>query len=108
LRFGGGYDHNWVLNSKDGSLAPAVTLYEKTTGRFMEVWTTEPCIQFYCGNFMTDKIPNKRGKSLCHRGGLALETQHAPDSPNQPNFPSTIVHPGQVYRTVTEYRFATK
>jgi aldose 1-epimerase len=109
LTFGGGYDHNWVLNSKGGKLAPAAALYEKTTGRFMEVWTTEPCIQFYCGNFLTDKVPSKQaGKNLCYRGGLALETQHAPDSPNQPSFPSTILRPGEVYKTVTEYRFGVK
>jgi len=108
LRFGGGYDHNWVLNNQTGKLAPAAALYEKTTGRFMEVWTTEPGIQFYCGNFLTDKVPGKRGKNLCYRGGLALETQHYPDSPNQPSFPSTILRPGQVYKTVTEYRFGVR
>lgn len=108
LRFGGGYDHNWVLNSQSGKLAPAAALYEKTTGRYMEVWTTEPAIQFYCGNFLTDKVPGKRGKNLCRRGGLALETQHSPDSPNQPGFPSTILRPGEVYRTVTEYRFGVR
>ncbi len=108
LRFGGGYDHNWVLNSQDGKLAPAAALYEKTTGRFMEVWTTEPALQFYCGNFLTDKVPGKRGQNLCYRGGLALETQHSPDSPNQPNFPSTILRPGAIYKTVTEYRFSVR
>lgn len=108
LHFGGGYDHNWVLNSQTGKLAPAAALYEKTTGRYLEVWTTEPAIQFYCGNFLTDQIPGKRGKNLCHRGGLALETQHSPDSPNQSGFPSTILRPGAVYKTVTEYRFGAK
>lgn len=109
LRFGGGYDHNWVLNNQSGRLAPAAALYEKSTGRYMEVWTTEPGIQFYCGNFLTDKVPSKKsGKNLCYRGGLALETQHYPDSPNQPNFPSTILRPGAVYKTVTEYRFGVR
>ena len=109
LRFGGGYDHNWVLNNQSGRLAPAAAVFEKTTGRYMEVWTTEPGIQFYCGNFLTDKVPSKRaGKNLCHRGGLALETQHYPDSPNHPDFPSTILRPGAVYKTVTEYRFGVK
>ena len=109
LRFGGGYDHNWVLNSGGGTLAPAAAVYEKTTGRYMEVWTTEPAIQFYCGNFITDDVPGKKpGKHLVHRGGLALETQHSPDSPNQPKFPSTILRPGAVYKSVTEYRFGTK
>jgi len=109
LRNGGGYDHNWVLNNQSGKLAPAAALYEKTTGRYMEVWTTEPAIQFYCGNFLTDQVPSKKpGKHLCYRGGLALETQHSPDSPNQPGFPSTILRPGAVYKTVTEYRFGVK
>ncbi len=109
LRFGGGYDHNWVLNSAGGKLAPAAALYEKTTGRYMEVWTTEPGIQFYCGNFLTDQVPSKQsGKHLCYRGGLALETQHYPDSPNQPGFPSTILRPDAVYKTVTEYRFGVR
>lgn len=109
LTFGGGYDHNWVLNNQSGKLAHAATLYEKTTGRVMEVWTTEPAIQFYCGNFLTDKVPSKQpGKNLTHRGGLALETQHSPDSPNQPRFPSTILRPGAVYKSVTEYRFSAK
>lgn len=109
LRFGGGYDHNWVLNNQSGKLAPAAALYEKTTGRYMEVWTTEPAIQFYCGNFLTDQVPSKKpGKNLCYRGGLALETQHSPDSPNQPAFPSTILRPGAVYKSTTEYRFGVR
>lgn len=108
LQFGGGYDHNWMLNNPAGKLVQAAAVYEATSGRTLEVWTTEPAIQFYCGNFMTDQIPGKRGKNLCWRGGLALETQHAPDSPNQPDFPSTILRPGAVYKTVTEYRFGVK
>jgi aldose 1-epimerase len=109
LEFGGGYDHNWVLDNPNGKLVKAAALSEKSTGRYLEVWTTEPAIQFYCGNFMTDKVPSKTaGKNLCYRGGLALETQHSPDSPNQPNFPSTILRPGAVYKTTTEYRFGTK
>jgi aldose 1-epimerase len=109
LRFGGGYDHNWVLNHPAGRLGPAAALYEKTTGRYLEVWTTEPAIQFYCGNFLTDQVPSKKpGQNLCYRGGLALETQHYPDSPNQPAFPTTILRPGAVYKSVTEYRFGVK
>jgi aldose 1-epimerase len=108
LRFGGGYDHNWMLNNPGGKLAPAAALYEKSTGRHMEVWTTEPAIQFYSGNFLSDTIPGKRGRNLTHRGALALETQHAPDSPNQAAFPSTILRPGAVYKSVTEYRFSVK
>ena len=110
LEYGNGYDHNFVLTnpSKGGELSQAAALYEEKSGRYMEVWTTEPGIQFYCGNFLTDKMIGKQGKAYQFRGGLALETQHYPDSPNQPNFPSTIVQPGQVYKTTTEYRFGTK
>jgi aldose 1-epimerase len=108
IEFGGGYDHNWVLRNQSGAMAPAAALYEATTGRYVEVWTDQPGLQFYCGNFLTDKVPGKRGKNLCFRGGLALETQHYPDSPNQPTFPSTILKPGQTYKTATEYRFGVK
>jgi len=108
LRFGGGYDHNYILNNQTGNLAKAAEVYEKTTGRHMEVWTTEPAVQFYVGSHITDKIPSKQGGSLCPRAGLALETQHTPDSPNQPIFPSTILMPGKVYRSATEYRFGTR
>jgi aldose 1-epimerase len=109
LDFGYGYDHNWVLNNPKGKLVKAATLSEKTTGRLVEVWTTEPAIQFYSGNFLNDEVPSKTpGKKLCRRGGLALETQHSPDSPNQPNFPSTILRPGALYKTTTEYRFGVK
>lgn len=108
IRFGLGYDHNWVLRPRGGRLAPAAVLHEQTTGRTVEVWTTEPGIQFYSGNFLTDQIPGKRGRNLAHRGGLALETQHFPDSPNQPAFPTTILRPGAVYQSVTEYRFGVK
>ena len=110
LEYGNGYDHNFVLTnpSQNGELAQAAALYDAKSGRYMEVWTTEPGIQFYCGNFLTDKMVGKQGKPYQFRGGLALETQHYPDSPNQPNFPTTIVQPGQVYKTTTEYRFGTK
>ena len=108
LEFGGGYDQNYVLRNQTGSMAQAATLYEETTGRYMEVWTTEPALQFYCGNFLTDKIVGKQGKNLMHRGGLALETQHIPNSLNLPQFPSTILRPGATYKSVTEYRFGSK
>lgn len=97
-----------MLNSQNGTLAPAACLYEKTSGRCIQIWTTEPGIQFYSGNFMTDKNIGKNGKVIGYRGGLALETQHYPDSPNQPTFPSTILHPGQVYKTTTEWKFTTR
>jgi len=106
IQYGLGYDHNWVLDNQDGSLAKAAVLTEKTSGRKIEVWTTEPGIQFYAGNFMTDGMPGKTVPYL-RRGGVALETQHYPDSPNQKTFPSTILRPGETYKTTTEYRFGT-
>jgi len=108
LKFGGGYDHNWVLNNKKGKLALAATVYEATSGRFMEVLTTEPGLQFYVGNFLDGTNIGKGGKAYKHRYGFCMETQHFPDSPNQPAFPSTVLKPGQVYRQTTVYRFLTK
>ena len=83
-------------------------MYDRTTGRRMEVWTTEPAMQFYTGNHITDEMPGKQGRNLCRHAGFALETQHTPDSPNQPIFPTTILYPSDVYKSVTEYRFGTK
>jgi aldose 1-epimerase len=74
----------------------------------MQVWTTEPGLQFYGGNFLDGTLTGKSGKQYEHRTGLCLETQHYPDSPNQPNFPSTILQPGKVYKSVTEYRFNSR
>jgi len=108
LRFGKGYDHNWVLNSSDGSLALAAKVYEPTTGRVMEIYTTEPGIQFYSGNFLDGSNIGKGGKVYKHRYGFCLETQHFPDSPNEPNFPSVILNPGQKYIHVTVHKFYTK
>lgn len=109
LEFGLGYDHNWVLNKDDeGEMTLAATLYDPDSGRFMEVLTEEPGIQFYCGNFLDGRLKGKSGKTYVHRGGLCLETQHYPDSPNQPDFPSTILKPGETYETRTIYRFSTK
>ena len=108
LTYGGGYDQNFVLRNQTGQMAKAAELYEDSTGRYMEIWTTEPALQFYCGNFLTDRIAGKQGRNLCFRGGLALETQHIPNSVNLPQFPSTILRPGEVYKTVTEYRFGRK
>jgi aldose 1-epimerase len=105
LRFAGGYDHNWVLNSADGSLALAARVQEPTTGRVMEVYTTEPGIQFYSGNFLDGSITGKGGKVYRKRYGFCLETQHFPDSPNQPHFPSTLLKPGEKYQTTTIYKF---
>jgi len=108
LKFGGGYDHNWVLNKGGRGMITAARLYEPTTGRAMEVRTTEPGIQFYSGNFLDGTITGKGGTVYKHRWGLCLETQHFPDSPNKPDFPSTILRPGEEYQTTTIYRFSTK
>ena len=105
MKFGGGYDHNWVLDNQDGTLAVAAKVYEPTTGRTMEVLTTEPGIQFYCGNFLDGKLSGKAGKKYEFRNGFCLETQHYPDSPNQPNFPSTILKPGETLTSTTIFRF---
>lgn len=107
LGFAGGYDHNYVLDQPDGTLAHAATVHEPTSGRVMAMWTTEPGVQFYTGNFLDGTLTGKRGVPYPFRGGFCLETQHFPDSPNQPAFPSTILRPGQVYRSTTLYRFST-
>jgi aldose 1-epimerase len=106
IQFGGGYDHNFVLNSGGGSLALAARVDEPKTGRVLEVMTTEPGIQFYTGNFLDGKLTGKGGKTYPKRYGLCLETQHFPDSPNQPKFPSTVLKPGGKYQTSTVYRFS--
>lgn len=109
LRFGGGFDHNWVLyESTQSPLRPAAEVYEPTTGRVLTITTTEPGIQFYCGNFLDGRLKGKSGQPYVHRGGFCLETQHFPDSPNQPKFPSTILKPGQTYQTQTVFRFSTR
>jgi aldose 1-epimerase len=108
IKFGGGYDHNWVLNKKDSGLSLAAKLYEPTSGRAMEIWTTEPGIQFYSGNFLDGTITGKEGVVYKHRWALCLETQHYPDSPNKPEFPSVVLRPGQVYKTTTLHKFYTR
>ncbi len=109
LRFGKGYDHNFVLNKgKAGELTLAARVHEPTSGRVMEVWTTEPGIQFYSGNFLDGTNIGKDGRIYKHRYGFCLETQHFPDSPNQPKFPSVILHPGEKYTHTTIYRFTAK
>jgi len=108
LKLGHGYDHNWVLNSGGGKLALAARVEEPTTGRVMEVLTTQPGIQFYTGNFLDGSITGKGGKVVGRRTGLCLETQHFPDSPNKPSFPSTELKPGQKFNSETIYRFSTK
>lgn len=106
LKLAGGYDHNWVLDSAAGKLALAAIASEPSTGRVLEVWTEEPGIQFYCGNFLDGSAIGKSGRAYAFRSGFCLETQHFPDSANQPKFPSIILRPGETYHTRTEYRFA--
>ena len=108
IKFGLGYDHNFVLNRQGTGLQLAATLFEPTTGRLMEVLTEEPGIQFYCGNFLDGSLTGKGGVNYDHRTGLCLETQHYPDSPNQKDFPSTLLKPGEKYHTSTVYRFSVK
>jgi aldose 1-epimerase len=107
IKFGGGYDHNWVLNKGKGGLTKAAEVHETKTGRVMEVWTTEPGLQFYTGNFLNSRLHGK-GKTYMRRGGLCMETQHYPDSPNKPSFPSTELKPGELYHTTTIYRFSAR
>jgi aldose 1-epimerase len=108
LQRAGGYDHNWVLNTGATSPTFAARVYEPKSGRVMEVYTTEPGIQFYTGNFLDGSITGKHGHVYHQRTGFCLETQHYPDSPNQPDFPSTVLKPGDTYRTSTRYAFSTK
>lgn len=109
LAYGHGYDHNWVLKRKtEKGLELVATVYEPTSGRYMEVWTTEPGIQFYGGNFFDGSMIGKQGKHYNHRVSLALETQHFPDSPNQLAFPSTLLMPGEQYKHVCVYKFGVK
>jgi aldose 1-epimerase len=107
IEYGKGYDHNWVINGAPGKIRLAARASEPNSGRVMEVWTDQPGIQFYCGNFLDGKI-GKSAKPYPFRSGFCLETQHYPDSPNHKNFPSTILRPGKTYHTVTEYRFSAK
>ncbi len=105
----GGYDHNWVLNKKGTTLEKIVTLYHPTSGRVMEVYTTEPGVQFYTGNFLNGRLAHTKGSAkYVKNAALCLETQHFPDSPNHPNFPSTILKPGETYKSTTVYKFSTK
>ena len=108
IAFGGGYDHNFVINHKSGGLQLAARVYEPTSGRVMEVYTTEPGVQFYSGNFLDGTITGKQGHVYKRRYALCLETQHFPDSPNHPEFPSTILRPGQTLHSRTMYKFSAR
>ena len=108
LGFGSGYDHNFVLEARGGSVSLAATVCEPKSGRLLEVLTTEPGVQFYTGNFLDGAIPGKSGHYYGRRTGFCLETQHFPDSPNQPAFPSIILRPGETLRSTTEFRFGVR
>ena len=109
LANGGGYDHNWVLDRKTTSgIESAATVYEPSSGRFLEVLTDQPGLQFYSGNFFDGKSTGKYGRPLRYRESLALETQKFPDSPHHPEFPSTRLNPGEMYTHVCIYRFSAK
>lgn len=105
LKIGRGYDHNWVLDGKPGILRRAAAVEEPGSGRRLEVWTTEPGIQFYIGNYLDGSLTGKGGRKYLHRYGFCLETQHFPDSPNRKEFPSTVLRKGAAYRTTTVYKF---
>ncbi|MBN2685928.1 MAG: galactose mutarotase [Pontiellaceae bacterium] len=108
ISYGPGYDHNWVLDRKGDGMETAAVLYEPTSGRVLEVITEEPCIQFYGGNFLDGRLIGKSGKPYEYRSGMCLETQHAPDSPNNPDWPTTTLRPGEKYDTTTIYKFSVK
>ncbi len=104
----GGYDHNYVLNKKDSSFSLAAIAYDPGSGRKMEVWTTQPGLQFYTGNFLNGSLTGRHKKKIVRHGAFCLETQHFPDSPNQPGFPNTILEPGQAFHERTVYQFSVK
>jgi aldose 1-epimerase len=108
LKYGKGYDHNWVLNHKTAVIGLAARVEEPTSGRILEVLTDQPGVQFYTGNFLDGTNKGKGGKVYEHRTGLCLETQHFPDSPNKPEFPSVVLRPGHAFHTTTIFRFSAK
>lgn len=108
LKLGGGYDHCWVLNDQGSGLRLAATVYHPESGRLMEVFTDEPGIQFYTGNFLDGTLPTTKGGTYGHRSGFCLETQHYPNSPNEHTFPSVQLNPGEKYTSKTTFNFSTK
>jgi aldose 1-epimerase len=108
LSNGRGYDHNFVLNRPTDGLVHAARVFDPTTGRVLDVSTTEPGMQFYSGNFLDGSVKGKSGIAYHRRFGFCLETQHFPDSPNQPAFPSTVLRPGEEYRSRTVFRFGVE
>jgi aldose 1-epimerase len=109
LQYGNGYDHNWVLDKKSANQVElAAVLYEPKSGRIMEIWTDQPGLQFYSGNFFNGKTSGKGNKPMKYREGIALETQKFPDSPNHKNFPSTRLNPNEIYTHICIYKFSSK
>ena len=108
LKKGLGYDHCWVLNDQNSGMRFAASAYHPESGRLFEIYTDEPGIQFYSGNFLDGTLPMPNGGTYAHRTGFCLETQHYPDSPNQKNFPSVVLNPGEVYKTKTTFNFSVK
>jgi len=108
LRFAKGYDHNWVLNTRPGALGVNATVYEPESGRVLTVLSAQPGLQFYSGNFLDGSITGKAGSRYTFRNGFCMEPQHFPDSPNHPDFPSTILRPGETYRSTIIYRFSAR
>ena len=108
IKYGGGYDHAWVLNGGKSEMKQTATVYEPTSGRVMDVRTTEPAVQFYTGNFLNGKVTGREGFPYQKRYAFCLETEHYPDSPNQPSFPTTTLRPGETYKTTTIYTFSTR
>ncbi|MVM30364.1 galactose-1-epimerase [Spirosoma sp. HMF4905] len=108
IRYGKGYDHCWVFTNMSKGLKLGATVYEPTSGRFMEMYTTEPAVQVYTANNLNGKLVNKDGVALSKRFGLCLETEHFPDAPNHPNFPSTVLRPNETYKSTTMYKLSVK
>ena len=108
LKFGIGYDHNWVINKPFGEMGIMARVYEPASGRVLEVFSTEPGLQFYSGNFLDGKLTGKGGWKYDFRNAFCMEPQHFPDSPNQPSFPTVVLKPGETYRNTISYSFTTK
>ena len=108
LKFAGGYDHNWVVNKHQEQIFKFASVYESTSGRLMDVWTDQPGMQFYSGNFLDGTVKGKKGVVYAKRTGLCLEAQVYPDSPNKPEWPSPVLEPGKRYRQTTIYKFSAK
>jgi len=108
LVFGRGYDHNWVINKPLGEMGLMARVSEPTTGRVLEIYSTEPGLQFYSGNFLDGTITGKGGWTYQHRNAFVMEPQHFPDSPNQAGFPSVVLHPGETYHNTILYKFSVQ